>query len=79
MTKRGSFYLENNFQKYVNGVLNGSIVSGELVKLAVKRYQSDLNNSQFYFDEEAAGRAVDFFETYLHHTTGRWAGETICT
>ena len=31
--------------------------------------------SDFYYDEAAADRAVGFFERYLKHTKGRWAGE----
>jgi phage terminase large subunit-like protein len=74
MIKSGSFSLESKLQIYVDGVLDGSIVSGELTRLAVKRYQRDLNNKQYYFDEKAARHAIHFFETFLHHTTGRWAG-----
>jgi phage terminase large subunit-like protein len=30
--------------------------------------------TEFWYDEKAAARAVNFFEKYLTHTKGRWAG-----
>ncbi len=33
-------------------------------------------SSSFWFDEEAADRAVQFFSVYLRHTKGRWAGSS---
>lgn len=30
---------------------------------------------RFYFDREAANRALAFFDRYIRHTKGRWAGE----
>ncbi|MGF7429594.1 terminase large subunit [Thermoanaerobacterium thermosaccharolyticum] len=32
------------------------------------------SDSNFWFDENAANRAVIFFERYLKHTKGKWAG-----
>ncbi|MFQ5949876.1 MAG: terminase large subunit [Nitrospiria bacterium] len=32
-------------------------------------------NGKYYFDKEAAKRAVSFFETYLIHIKGEWAGQ----
>jgi phage terminase large subunit-like protein len=29
----------------------------------------------YYFDKEAAARPVRFFETFLHHSKGKWAGQ----
>lgn len=33
-----------------------------------------LNKDGFYFDDQAADRAVQFFERFLVHTKGKWAG-----
>ena len=32
------------------------------------------SDSEFWFDEAAANRAIQFFERYLVHTKGRWSG-----
>jgi phage terminase large subunit-like protein len=29
----------------------------------------------YYFDDESASRPVRFFETFLHHSKGKWAGQ----
>lgn len=34
-----------------------------------------LNSKDFYFDRQAANRAVRFFETVLVHSKGEWAGQ----
>lgn len=67
------------YKDYINDVLNGKIVSCELVKLAVKRHVKDLdrqntNDFPFYFDEQAANKAIRFFQC-LRHTKGEWAGK----
>lgn len=35
---------------------------------------SSVKRSEFYFDDAAADRAVEFFERFLVHTKGKWAG-----
>lgn len=32
---------------------------------------------QYYYDEEAANRAVEFFHEYLRHSKGEWAGQPL--
>lgn len=34
-----------------------------------------MKKSEYYFDEDAAKRAILFFEKYLRHTKGKWAGQ----
>lgn len=61
--------------EYAKAVLNGTIIAGTLVKLACKRFLTDLETGEsrgFYFDAEAAQHAVDFFG-FLRHTKGVWA------
>jgi phage terminase large subunit-like protein len=63
---------------YIEGVLDGSIVAGRLVRLAVMRHVWDLETAGergFYFDPDAAQLAIDFFPTVLRHSTGKWAGQ----
>jgi phage terminase large subunit-like protein len=40
-----------------------------------KAPDSPKTDDRFYFDEEIADRACRFFEEYLRHTTGEWAGQ----
>lgn len=62
---------------YANGVASGSIIVGDYIKLAVKRFHDDLEHAGergFWFDEEAAQIALDFFEE-LRFTKGKWKGK----
>lgn len=65
-------------QGYIEGVLNGTVIAGELVRLAVKRHLADLRHGKkrgLRFDEAKAERAIEFF-SYLKHSKGEWAGRT---
>lgn len=64
--------------RYIEGVLNGTIIAGELVRLAVKRHLQDLEHGPprgIWFDPVKAERAIEFFQ-YLKHSKGEWAGQT---
>lgn len=64
-------------ERYVAGVLDGSIVAGSLVQAAVRRYVDDIEHAEdrgFCFDEASAVRAITFIEC-LKHSTGDYAGE----
>lgn len=63
---------------YAKDVLTGKIIAGKLVKLAAKRFISDLKYGHLRglkFDAEAAQHVVDFFG-FLHHSKGEWGGQT---
>ena len=67
--------------KYAKEVLAGNIIAGELVIKACQRHMDNLKSSkrksfEFYFDQEAADRAIEFFG-FLHHSKGIWAGQPI--
>lgn len=50
-------------QRYIDGVCDGSIVTGRLERLAVYRHLDDLENAGergFYFDPEKAENAINF-------------------
>lgn len=64
-------------ERYIEGVLDGSVPAGELVRLAVLRHVNDLREGPargLRFDPEKAERAVEFF-SYLTHSKGEWAGQ----
>lgn len=50
-------------ERYISGVLDGSIVTGRLERLAVHRHVADLEHAGergFYFDEKPALQAINF-------------------
>lgn len=64
---------------YIDRVISGERIAGELEKLAVQRHLSDLENATemgFYFDEKAAKKVFAFF-TLLKHYKGEWAGKEL--
>jgi len=65
------------FWNYIEEVLSGRQVTGELIRLAVQRFVADRDrNWGFVFDEKRAEKAIKFFEI-LRHWKGEWAGTRI--
>jgi phage terminase large subunit-like protein len=65
--------------QYQRDVLNGRIRTGRFTRLAVERHANDLEKAAtrgFFFDEDQAARALHFF-SYLKHSKGEWAGQTV--
>ena len=65
------------YENYINDVLDGKIITGELVKKAVRRFVYMRDNGQkhgFYFDPAAVRRVINFFRT-LRHTSGDFGGK----
>ena len=63
-------------QRYIDGVLDGSVIAGELIRLAVQRHVDDLREGPargLRFDPVKAEEAIEFF-SYLKHSKGEWAG-----
>lgn len=63
---------------YCDRVIGGKILAGKWIKLACERHLRDLETAGdrgFYFSETAAQHIVDFFEKYLRHSKGEWAGQ----
>lgn len=64
-------------RRYADGVLSGSITVGKWVRLAVERNERDFKNGVergLRFDDEAGTHACEFFERFLCHSKGKWAG-----
>ncbi|GAF74392.1 unnamed protein product, partial [marine sediment metagenome] len=63
--------------QYIEDVLSGKILVGELTRLAVERHVEDLDKDWKYtFDEKKAQRIIDFAEK-CKHWKGEFAGENI--
>lgn len=60
--------------RYAEDVLNGNIVAGELVKLACKRFMSDLQRDDLVFKYEIGDKFIKFV-SLLKHFKGKSAGE----
>lgn len=67
--------LTTRFQQYVDDVLDGRVVVGNLVRLAIERHQRDIETGAergLMFDEDEGQFAIDFIEL-LKHSKGEWA------
>ena len=65
---------ETEYYKYAKGVIDGSIVAGELVRLACKRFIDDLERPDLEFRAEIVDRFIVFC-SLLKHFKGKSAGE----
>lgn len=62
------------WRDYVKGVKEGLIPSGDLIKLAVARFEDFINRPDIYFDGECVDECIDFIAT-LKHFLGKSAGK----
>ena len=67
------------FDEYVNGVMDGTIVTGECVRQAIDRHVADIKRQgtkdfPYTFNEQAASQAIDAFPVLFRHTVGKYAG-----
>ena len=65
-----------NVEAYIDDVLSGRLVAGELVRAACQRHLDDLKHAKkkgLRFDEEKASRAIDLARL-LTHSQGEWDG-----
>ena len=65
---------ETEYYKYAKGVIDGSIVAGELVRLACKRFIDDLERPDLEFRAEIVDRFITFC-SLLKHFKGKSANE----
>lgn len=64
-------------EQYANNVLSGKIIAGELIKLACKRFLSDLKRTDIYFDETEANKIILFAEKYCCLWEDKWRGNPV--
>ena len=66
------------WDQYAHDVADETIVASKWVRLACQRHIDDLDNGHLrglYFDAVDATRFIAFFEQFLSHTKGKWAGQ----
>ena len=66
------------WDQYAHDVITGNITTSKWIKLACQRHLDDLKDGHkrgLWFDEQDADRFIQFFERFLHHSKGKWAGQ----
>jgi len=63
----------HRLSEYIDGVNDGTIVTGTLVKLAIKRHEKDLQNPLLEFRGDEVQVVIDFI-SLLTHSTDKSAG-----
>lgn len=64
--------------QYAYAVRNGTIKTGNRIKLAVDRFYrfiEEADDKGFHLDHDKGMRAINFFPNFLNHTTGKMAGQ----
>ena len=61
------------YYRYVEDVSSGKVVVGENIKLAIQRFQNDIQREDLVFKEDVVDGAIDFIST-LKHFTGKSSG-----
>ena len=63
-----------SYYQYATDVINGSIITGKYIQLAVQRFKNDLDNPKFEFREQEVDECIRFIGT-LKHFTGSHSGK----
>ena len=62
------------YYRYVEDVASGKVIVGGNIKLAIQRFQMDLQREELEFREDVVDGAIDFIST-LKHFTGKSSGQ----
>lgn len=62
------------YYRYIEDVSSGKVVVGENIKLAIQRFQNDIQREDLEFKEDVVDGAIDFIST-LKHFTGKSSGQ----
>lgn len=62
------------YEKYVRGVLDGSIVAGKNIRLMCRRFEGFREREDIYFDAECVDEAISFISN-IKHFLGKSAGK----
>ena len=60
----------NWIYEYYQKICNGSVTVGEWIQRLYKRIIDGLEAKDFFFDQKKANAAIEWIETYCHHTEG---------
>jgi len=62
---------DNYIFEYHEGIQSGAITAGKWVKAIYSILIKGLENGEFNFDKQKASVAIEFIETFCHHSKGR--------
>lgn len=62
------------YYQYVDNVVSGKVIVGGNIKLAIQRFQNDLQRDDLQFREDIVDSAIEFIST-LKHFTGKSSGQ----
>ena len=68
----------NTPEQYAHDVIDGKIKSGKWIRLACQRHFDDLESAKdrgLIFKDDVAQRHIQFFELFIKHTIGDFAGK----
>ena len=71
---------QEQVERYIDGVLDGTVVVGRRVRQCIDRHLYDLKTAHkrgYYFDETKAATAIAWFPAALVHVEGEWAGRPV--
>lgn len=69
--------MKKPFYEYVDNVLDGKIITGKFIRLAVERFIKDCDKKDYIFDYKEGERVVNFAEKFCHHWKGPKRGKPI--
>ena len=61
------------YYQYAEDIVAGNIIAGDTIRLACKRFLSDLKRNDMVFKESVVDRAINFIST-LKHFAGKSSG-----
>lgn len=67
--------MKSPFYEYVDGVLDGKLIVGKFIRLAVERFIKDCDKKNYVFDLKEGQRLVDFAEKFCRHWKGPMKGK----
>jgi phage terminase large subunit-like protein len=68
----------NQAEQYISDVLNGSLTTSKLVRLACERHRRDLQDGHLRnlkFSPKHGQHVIDFIQRFCCHSQGEWAGQ----
>jgi phage terminase large subunit-like protein len=69
--------MDNWILKYYQHIKDGTITTGQWIRMLYEKIIADLENRTVFFDQKKANRAINFMESFLHHSKGHLAPKLI--
>jgi len=63
------------YAQYADDITSGRIVSSKYVRLACEKFFDLFEDDRYFFDADDASRYITFFDQFLRHSKGKFAGQ----